>query len=109
MSSSTESIRVTIFGEEYSIKGDSDIETTKKVADLVNRKMSEVQNGVPSRDKCKIAILSAMNIAEELYRYKEKCEQYLIDCEEIQKKASAISRKIDENFNEFGSDYHSEK
>jgi cell division protein ZapA len=103
MSSSTESIRVTIFGEEYSIKGDSDIETTQKVAEFVNKKMSDVQNGVPSRDKCKIAILSAMNIAEELFRYKEKCEQHLVDCEEIQKKASAISRKIDENVDQVGS------
>ena len=97
MSSATESIRVIIYGEEYSIKGDSDMETTKKVADFVNRKMSDVQNGVPSHDKAKIAILSAMNIAEELFRYREKCDQYLIDYEEIQKKASAISRKIDEN------------
>ena len=103
MSSSTESIRVTIFGEEYSIKGDSDIKTTQKVAEFVNQKMSEVQNGVPSRDKSKVAILSAMNIAEELFKYKEKCEQYLIDCKEIQKKASAISRKIDENVNQVDS------
>jgi cell division protein ZapA len=96
MSSSTESIRVTIFGEEYSIKGDSDTKTTKKIAEFINRKMSEVQNGVPSRDKATVAILCAMNIAEELFKYKEECEQYLIDCEEIQKKASAISRRIDE-------------
>jgi len=100
--SSTESIRVTIFGEEYSIKGDSDPATTKSVAEFVNSKMLEVQNGVPSRDKAKVAVLCAMNIAEELFKYKEKCEQHLIDCEEIQKKAFAISRKIDENVGQPG-------
>lgn len=96
MGSSTESIRVTIYGDEYSIKGDADIETTKKVAEYVNLKMEEVQNSVTSRDKVKVAVLSALNIAGELLGFKEKCEQYLNEYEELQKKARAISRKIDE-------------
>ena len=97
MGLSTESIRVTIYGDEYSIKSDSDGETTRKVAEYVNLKMAEVQGGVASRDKVKVAILSAMNIAGELLGYKEKCEHYLKKYEDLQKKASAISRKIDEN------------
>jgi Uncharacterized protein conserved in bacteria len=96
MGSSTESIRVTIYGDEYSIKGDADIETTKKVAEYVNLKMEEVQNSVASRDKVKVAVLSALNIAGELLGFKEKCEQYVNECEELRKKAKAINQKIDE-------------
>ena len=95
--SSIESVRVTIFGDEYSIKGDSDNETIKRVVEYVNNKMSAVQNSIASRDKVKIAVLSAMNIAEELLSYKEKCQEYLNKCEELQKKASAIGQKIDDN------------
>jgi cell division protein ZapA len=95
MDSSGESVRVTIYGDEYSIKGDADGETTKKIADYVNLKISEVQSHVASRDRVKVAVLSAMNIAAELMRYKEKCEKFLNKCEELQKKAEAIHKTID--------------
>jgi cell division protein ZapA len=95
MGSSSESVRVTIYGDEYSIKGDADGETTKKIADFVNLKINEVQSHVASRDRVKVAILSAMNIAAELMCYKEKCEQYLNKCQELQKKAEAIHQTID--------------
>jgi cell division protein ZapA len=87
MGSSTESVRVIIYGEEYSIKGDADVETTKKVAEYVNGKMEEIQNRIASRDKAKIAVLAALNIAGELLGIEE----------DLRKKAGAISKKIDEN------------
>jgi cell division protein ZapA len=96
MDSSGESVRVTIYGDEYSIKGDADGETTKKIADYVNSKIGEVQSHIASRDRVKVAILSAMNIAAELMRCKEKCEKYLNKCEDLQKKAEAIHKTIDE-------------
>jgi cell division protein ZapA len=95
MESSSESVRVTIYGDEYSIKGDADGGTTKKIAEYVNLKIGEVQSHVASRDKVKVAILSAMNIAAELLCYKEKCEKYLNKCEELQKKTEEIHRTID--------------
>ncbi len=101
MSSSNESVRVVIFGDEFSIKSDVDGDTTKKIAEYVNLKMSEVQSCVPSRDKFKIAVMSAMNIAGELLDYKEKCQEYLEKCEEFQKKAKEIGRKIDERTEHF--------
>jgi cell division protein ZapA len=97
MDSSSDSVRVIIYGDEYSIKGDADKEKTKKIADYVNLKISEVQTSIASRDKFKVAILSAMNIAAELLGYKEKCEKYLNKCEELKKKAEVISQNIDEN------------
>jgi cell division protein ZapA len=97
MGSSTESVRVIIYGEEYSIKGDADIETTKQVAEYVNSKMEEVQHSIASRDKVKIAVLSALNIAGELMGIKRKYEHYLNTCEALREKAAAISKKIDEN------------
>jgi cell division protein ZapA len=97
MGSLDESVRVTIYGDEYSIKGDTDSETTKKIAEYVNLKIIEVQSRIASRDRIKVAVLSAMNIAAELMGYKEKCEKYLNKCEELQKKAEAINQSIDES------------
>lgn len=97
MSPSSDSVRVAIYGDEYSIKGDVDIETTKKVAEYVNSKMEEIQAGVASRDKVKIAVLSAINIAGELLDYKKKCEEYRQKLDELEEKAGSLSKKIDEN------------
>jgi cell division protein ZapA len=96
MSSSTESVRVIIYGDEYSIKGDANGDSIKQVAEFVDGKIWEVQKSIASRDRVKVAVLSAMNIAEELFSYKEKCQQYLNTCEELRKKAEDIGRKIDE-------------
>lgn len=96
MSPSSDSVRVTIYGDEYSIKGDVDIDTTKKVAEFVNSKMEEIQTGVTSREKLKIAVLSAMNIAGELLDCKTRCDEYLKKLDEVEKKAGALVKKIDE-------------
>ena len=60
MGSSGESVRVTIYGDEYSIKSDADVATTKKIAEYVNLKIGEVQSHIASRDRIKVAVLSAM-------------------------------------------------
>jgi len=75
MSSSMESVRVVIFGTEYSIKGDVDVETTRQVARYVNSKMAEIHENSASRDNVKIAVLSALNIAGELFDLRDKLEQ----------------------------------
>jgi len=97
MSPSSDSVRVAIYGDEYSIKGDVDIETTKKVAEYVNGKMEEIQSGVASKDKVKIAVLSAMNIAGELLDYKKQCDEYRKRLGELEEKAFRLGKKIDEN------------
>jgi cell division protein ZapA len=96
MSPSSDSVRVTIYGDEYLIKGDVDIEITKKVAEYLNLKMEEMQAGVASREKLKIAVLSALNITGELLDYKSKCEQYSKKLDELQEKLGILTRKINE-------------
>jgi cell division protein ZapA len=97
MSPSSDSVRVTIHGDEYLIKGDVDIETTRQVAEYVNSKMEEIQTGVASRDKVKIAVLSAMNIAGELLDCRKKCDEYKTELKAVEEKADMLGRKIDEN------------
>lgn len=96
MSSLMESVRVVIFGTEYSIKGDVDIETTRQVARYVNAKMAEVHENTASRDNVKIAVLSALNIAGELYEVKHKQEEGAKTTREIVDRLGLIAKRIDE-------------
>ncbi len=92
---SSESIRVVIFGVEYSIKGDVDTETTKKVAQYVNSKMAELHGVTASRDNMKVAVLSALNIAGELFETKAKHEEDIKKLKECQEKIEILTQKLE--------------
>ncbi|NLG15945.1 MAG: cell division protein ZapA [Fibrobacter sp.] len=95
MSTSMESVRVVIFGVEYSIKADVDIETTRQIARYVNSKMAEIHENTASRDHMKIAVMSALNIAGEYFEYKAKYEEGARKLEELQEKLASLSKKVD--------------
>ena len=87
MNSSSESVVVNIGGIEYSIKTDIDIELTLKIAKYVDQKMMEMKNNNSIRDDVKISVLTALNIAGELFEYKSKLEK-------VQQKLVRIQDKI---------------
>ncbi len=98
MCSSGESVRVNICGDEYSIKTDIDKETTIEVAEFVNQKMMELKKISSVRDNSKIAVLSALNIAGELFEYKIKCEKSQKELTDIHRKTENICYKIQNSF-----------
>lgn len=66
-----ESVTVKIFGSEYTLKGTADPEYVLKVAAFVNDRMNEVARGSSVASTAKVAILAAVNIADELFRSQE--------------------------------------
>jgi cell division protein ZapA len=95
MDVAADSIRVYICGDEYSIKGDVDVETTKKVAEYVDRKMMGFQKNIASRDKLKAAVLCALNIAGELFESRTRSESATKKVEELREKTNELGEKID--------------
>ncbi len=100
MSSSGESVRVNICGDEYSIKTDIDKETTKEIAEFVNLKMMEVKNSSSIRENSKIAVLSALNIAGELFEYRINNNKTQKEFSDIQEKAETLCKKIENSLSE---------
>lgn len=95
MGSSMESIRVVIFGAEYQIKSDANSETAKQIAEYVNSKMTEVYDNSAFRDHLKIAVLSALNIAGELFECKAKYEKSTNEIRSLQQTIASLNQKID--------------
>ncbi|MDO5575937.1 MAG: cell division protein ZapA [Fibrobacter sp.] len=97
MGSSNESVRVVIYGKEYLIKADVDAETIKEIAQYVNSKMAEINNKkMPPGDSMTIAVLSALNIAGELFELKAKYEEDDRKLrKQLQDQVSSLSHKID--------------
>ena len=88
-------IKITIFGQEYSVKAPADPTYIKKIAEYVDTKMREVQSGFSSTQSSnRIAILSAMNITDELFNAKKRGDS---DNNEIEEKINSLIELIDES------------
>lgn len=70
----TTSVEVEIFGSVYPVRGDHDREYLQKLAGVVDHKMREIGSHVPTVDTSKIAILAALNLADELLQRTEQQE-----------------------------------
>ncbi len=72
MNANTQPVRVTIFGSEYALKGDSPPEHMERVAALVDRKMQEINKSGAIKSNLKLAILAALNIADEYFKDRDE-------------------------------------
>jgi cell division protein ZapA len=70
-------VTVTICGEEYVIKGETDTEHIERVAGVVHQKMMQISMGNPRLPRNRAAILVALNLADELVRLQADYKQFL--------------------------------
>ena len=91
----TGSVRVNILGEELSIKGDVDPDTTRRVAEYVDAKIRELRDKGGSGDRYRFAVLTALNIAGELFDLKSKSEEQRAQIAELENRLEMINRKMD--------------
>lgn len=56
---------VKVFGSEYSVKADSDGDHIRRVADIVDRKMTEIGQQFSSGTPVRTAVLACMNMVDE--------------------------------------------
>lgn len=73
---------VNIFGEEYVVKGTEDPEYIEMLAAYVDRKMRAVHQKNPTLGDTKIAVLAALNLADELSKLQEDYDQLVKAMEE---------------------------
>ncbi len=74
-------IKVNIYGTEYPIKGTTDVDYIKKVAQYVDNKMREVNKNISIDSSLKVSILAALNITDELFKEREKTTSSISEAE----------------------------
>ena len=65
-------VRLEILGREYTIKSDEGEERVKKIGEYVNRKIQEIGEGAKAISTLNVAILVALNIANDYFELLEK-------------------------------------
>ncbi|MGI8566082.1 MAG: cell division protein ZapA [Pyrinomonadaceae bacterium] len=74
---SPESIQVNIFYQTYRLRSDGGGEHVRQVAQLVDERMRMIASQLATHDVAKIAVLAALNIADEMQLLKERYENEL--------------------------------
>jgi len=83
-------VQVEIFGEVYTVRGSDENGYLQELADLVDRKMREVAEHVKG-DTARIAILAALNLADELFQIQSQQEGERV---EIREKVAALAEEL---------------
>ena len=89
---SNASVRVEIFDQAYNLRG-SDPDYILKLADYVDSKMRAVSEQTHTVDTARLAVLAALNIADEFNLLKRKLDHGSSD---YQQRAQQLSRILDE-------------
>jgi cell division protein ZapA len=77
MEEKKQKITVDIFGEPYSLKSNADVDRVKRIARLVDQRMSRISRANPRLSPVKVAVLAALNLAEEILLLEEDYQQLI--------------------------------
>jgi cell division protein ZapA len=96
MAEGNDSIRVEIYDETYNLRG-SDPAYIQRLADVVDAKMRAVAQHTSTVDSLRVAVLAALNLADDYYQLKRKQEGIE---SEYTSRASHLGRALDSALNE---------
>lgn len=85
------SVDVEIFGSVYHVRGAQNRAYLQQLASIVDRKMREIGSHLPTVDSGKIAILAALNLADELLQSNQQQEG---ERAEIMEKVSELAEEL---------------
>jgi cell division protein ZapA len=91
-------IEVNIFGQGYTIKTDADAEHIQKIAEYVDKKMDEIVRTTKTVSTLNVAILAALNIADDFFREVQKREELLT---EVDNRSKEIVETIDTQLKQY--------
>jgi cell division protein ZapA len=75
MSDREELVHVEIFGQTYAVRGGDDPAYVERLAAYVDEQMKEVSRASGAVDSVRIAVLAALNLADECLRLRREAEK----------------------------------
>lgn len=97
------SVTVEIFGQSYTLRGGDDSAYVQEVAAFVDERMKEVAKNSSGTSISKVAILAAVNIADELLRQQRQEGEALST---LENRSEQIALLLDKEMGEDPSSIH---
>lgn len=89
----TKTIDVDIYGQRYSIRGDADDAYIRRLAHFVDDHMKRLAEGMKTATPSKLAVLTAINLAHQLFESEKRRAQGEAD---IERRMVTLMESIDE-------------
>ena len=70
-------VTVTVGGESYTIRGDTEPEKVQKLAGLFDERLRQTERAYPNLSPVKVAVLAGLNLTEEYLRLQEDYHQLM--------------------------------
>jgi len=94
-------VKVTIGGEEYTLKSDRPPEYTRSVAEHVDRTLKDILGSGSMVETQKAAILAALAITDELFQAKREADELR---ERVSSQAQTLAQALEETLSDGGAD-----
>jgi len=87
-----EAVKVRLFGREYSIRGHGNKKYIETLADFIKQRADEIESRATVVSTLDLAILTLLNITDEMFQSKQVKEQTI---RELEEKADRLLKAID--------------
>ncbi|MBM4401597.1 MAG: cell division protein ZapA [Crenarchaeota archaeon] len=87
-------IVVRIYGQDYPVRARGDEEYIKRVAKYVDERMTLIEEQTSANTPTRLAILAALNIADELFQLRLEKERQI---QEFEEKARQLAEYLEKN------------
>jgi len=85
---STERVEVKIFNRIYVLRSKSGADRINEVARIVDERMRQISSQITTHDAVKIAVLAALNLADEIYEMRNYYEEASVEKSEDKRQQS---------------------
>lgn len=92
MANVSDGIRVQIYDQEYHMRGELDPEYIRTLAQFLDAKMRSIAERTHTVDSLRVAVLAALNIADEYHQLKAK---YEVATKRVDEKVDEYSEVLD--------------
>ena len=92
-------VRIEILGREYNVRSDEGEERVRKIAEYVDQKIKEITEGAKTLSTINVAVLAALNIADDYFRALENQNHFT---RTVKNKSGQLIAMIDSKINREG-------
>lgn len=89
----TKTIDVEIYGQRYAIRGDADDAYVRRLAHFVDDHMRHLAEGMKTATPSKLAVLTAINLAHQLFESEKKRVQ---EEDDVERRMASLMESIEE-------------
>lgn len=93
MTKTPDGVKVEIYDQEYHMRGELDAEYIRQLAEFLDAKMRSIAQRTHTVDSLRVAVLAALNIADEYHQLKARHEA---DTQKVRERMDECHAVLDE-------------